>query len=188
MGPEPSSGRWSFAHRDRTNAEIVLALYRAIREAAADAVVIGCNTLSHLSAGLFEACRIGDDTSGHNWERTRKMGVNSLAFRAAQHNAFYASDADCLGLTTKVPWEMNWQWLELVSRSGTPLFVSAQADAIGPEQERALRAAFALAAQPQPLGEPLDWMHTNSPCQWKLQGQTVRFDWFTADGASPFSV
>ena len=48
-------------------AEVINELYGAIREAAGDALVIGCNTVSHLSAGLFEMCRIGDDTSGTEW-------------------------------------------------------------------------------------------------------------------------
>lgn len=56
---------WSFATRDRTTAEIIAAMYATIREAARDdVVVIGCNTVSHLSAGVFELNRIGDDTSG----------------------------------------------------------------------------------------------------------------------------
>ncbi len=40
------------------------AFYRAVREAAADVVVLGCNTVGHLAAGLVEAQRTGDDTSG----------------------------------------------------------------------------------------------------------------------------
>ena len=103
-----------------------------------DALVIGCNTVSHLSAGVFEICRIGDDTSGTEWARTRKMGVNTLAFRGAQHGAFYVADADCVGVTNAVPWAMNRQWLDLLSRSGTMLFVSLAPDALGADQRRDL--------------------------------------------------
>ena len=42
--------------------------------------------------------RTGDDTSGRIWERTRRMGVNTLAFRLPQHNTFYHIDADCVGI------------------------------------------------------------------------------------------
>ncbi len=188
MGAYPVNDGWSFADRSRTNAEIILNLYRTIREAAGSVVVIGCNTVSHLSAGMFELCRIGDDTSGQNWERTRKMGVNCLAFRAAQHGAFYAVDADCVGLTHNVPWEMNRQWLDLLARSGTPLFVSAKADAVGPEQMKALTAAFARAAQQQSVGEPLDWLHTGCPSRWKLHNAEMRYDWYGKEGATPFGV
>ena len=121
-------------------------LYRTIRSAAGDALVIGCNTVSHLSAGVFEICRIGDDTSGTEWARTRKMGVNTLAFRGAQHGAFYVADPDCVGVTNAIPWSFNKQWLDLLARSGTMLFVSLAPDALGEEQRRDLRAALALAS------------------------------------------
>jgi alpha-galactosidase len=172
-----SAPDWTMNDRSRTNAEIVLGLYETIREAAGNTTVIGCNTFSHLSAGLFELNRIGDDTSGNEWERTRKMGVNTLAFRGLHHGLFYAADADCVGLTTKVPWEKNRQWLELVAGSGTPLFISAQPEATGSEQKAAIREAFALAARTLPLAEPLDWMESPVPRKWKLNGRLASFEW-----------
>ena len=178
MGAALTDDGWSFADRTRTNAEITGSFYRAIREAAGDALVLGCNTVGHLSAGLFELQRTGDDTSGREWNRTRKMGVNTLAFRAPQYNAFFAIDADCAGITRQVPWSENRQWLDLLSRSGTPLFVSAAPDAMGPEQQQAVREAFARAAAVQPLGEPLDWMQTTQPSHWKFGAKEVNYRWF----------
>jgi len=125
MSTTITRGGWSFADRSRTSAEIVVDFYRAIREAAGDAVVIGCNTFSHLCAGLVEVTRTGDDTSGRYWDRTRKMGVNTLAFRIMQNRAFYMADADCIGITDAVPWEQNRVWLKALSRSGSPLFMSS---------------------------------------------------------------
>jgi alpha-galactosidase len=168
---------WTMNDRSKTNAEIVLVLYKTIREAAGDTNIIGCNTFSHLSAGLFELNRIGDDTSGHEWARTRKMGVNTLAFRGAQQGTFYAADGDCVGITPKVPWKKNRQWMELVARSGTPLFISAQPEATGPEQKSFIRECFALASRNLPVGEPLDWMENAFPEKWKLNGETVIFNW-----------
>jgi alpha-galactosidase len=168
---------WSMHDSSRTNAEIVLALYETIREAAGDTCVISCNTFSHLSAGLFELNRIGDDTSGLEWDRTRRMGVNTLAFRGVHQGAFYAADPDCVGLTTKVPWQKNKQWMQLVASSGTPLFISAQPEAVQAEQKAAIRESFALASRPLPLGEPLDWMESPVPSKWKLDGRIVDFDW-----------
>ncbi len=98
-----TSPGWKMYDDSKTNAEIILNLYKTIREAAGDTYIISCNTISHLSAGVFELNRIGDDTSGNEWERTRKMGVNTLAFRGVQNGIFYAADADCVGLTNKVP-------------------------------------------------------------------------------------
>ncbi|PWK79172.1 alpha-galactosidase [Mucilaginibacter oryzae] len=173
-----TSPGWHFNDRSKTNAEIILGLYRAIRQAAGENIyVIGCNTMSHLSAGIFELCRIGDDTSGNEWERTRKMGVNTLAFRLPQHNAFYAVDGDCVGITTKIEWKRNKQWLQLLAESGAPLFVSGQPEAMGEEQKKAVKTAFAQAAKVQPLGKPLDWMETLTPSKWKLNNRVVDFDW-----------
>ena len=168
---------WSFADRSKTTAEIVLKLYETIRNAAGGTYIIGCNTVGHLGAGLFELQRTGDDTSGKHWERTRKMGVNTLAFRLCQHNAFFAVDADCVGLTPGVPWEKNRLWLDALARSGTPLFVSADPAAIGPEQREALKAAFARSAVPQPPAVPLDWTENTCPSRWRFGTEEVIYDW-----------
>ena len=187
MGADLTNAGWHFADRTRTTAEIVLGLYRAIREAAGDALLIGCNTIGHLGAGLFELQRIGDDNSGKDWHRTRRMGVNTLAFRMPQHNAFFAADADCVPMTAQVPWKMTRQWLDLLARSGTPLFVSADPASIGAEQRAAIRSALAAAAAPQPVAKPLDWMESTAPERWLLNGKVTRYDWYGDEGASPFS-
>lgn len=184
MGPEVTPGGWSFANRARTTAEILRDLYTVIREAAGDAQIIGCNTVGHLGAGLFEIQRTGDDTSGRHWERTRKMGINTLAFRMPQQGTFFAADADCVGLTRDVPWDQNRQWLDVVARSGTPLFVSADPDAVGPEQRAALLEAFRQAAQPLPPAEPLDWMETTCPRRWRFGEETQTYDWNAFPGAA----
>jgi alpha-galactosidase len=183
MGSEMTSPGWRFADGTRTTAEIIGDLYRAIRRGAGDAVLIGCNTVGHLGAGLFELQRTGDDTSGREWERTRKMGVNTLAFRMPQQGAFFQADADCVGLTTYVPWHFNRQWLDLLSRSGTPLFVSASPVAMGAEQTAAVRKAFARAATLQAPAEPLDCLDTTCPSHWRFaDGDEVRYDWFGEGG------
>jgi alpha-galactosidase len=168
---------WNFYDQSRTNAEIINNLYRVIRQAAGNMYVIGCNTISHLSAGVFELNRIGDDTSGKEWSRTLKMGVNTLGFRLPQHNTFYAADGDCVGLTAAIPWEKNRQWLQLLAESGAPLFISAEIAALTSEQKAAIRTAFAQAAKPQPTGEPLDWLSNPLPAKWKLNGREVNFKW-----------
>ena len=168
---------WHMNDVSKTNAEIILGLYKTIKKAAGNTYIIACNTFSHLSAGIFEISRIGDDTSGNEWDRTLKMGVNTLAFRGLQHGKFYASDADCVGLTTKVPWEKNKQWMELVAKSGTPLFISAQPDAIGSEQKETIKKCFELASKKLPVGEPLDWLTNAFPNNWKLNGKNESFNW-----------
>jgi alpha-galactosidase len=109
------------------------------------------------------------------------MGVNTLAFRGAQHGAFYTADADCVGVTNAIPWALNRQWLDLVARSGTMLFVSLAPVALGEDQRRDLRAALVTAAKPVPLGEPLDWQKTAWPARWRLMGEARSYDWGAAE-------
>lgn len=157
-----------FADRSKTTAEIIRTLYKTIREAAGDDVLlIGCNTLSHLSAGIFDIQRTGDDTSGVEWERTKTMGINTLAFRMCQHGAFYACDADCVGITSQIPWEINRKWLDVLSKSGTPLFVSIGKDAYSDAVRADVTAAFVRAAGNQAISKPLDWMEEPFPQKWE---------------------
>ncbi len=169
---------WSFYDKSRTGAEIVLDFYRAIREAAGDMVVLGCNTISHLCAGLVEANRIGDDTSGKYWNRTRTLGVNTLAFRLPQNNTFYAVDADCVGILDKnIPWELNVQWMDLLAKSGSPLFISCQNGALSPEQAEQVKEYFRLSSKQTDVAVPLDWEYNNIPHIWSINGETVKYNW-----------
>jgi alpha-galactosidase len=169
MKAQPTLPDWSFHDRSRTNAEIVRELYAGIRRAAGDrTILIGCNTIGHLAAGLFEVQRTGDDTSGRNWERTRRMGVNTLACRLPQHRTFFLLDADCVPITTATPWSCNKQWLDLVARSGTVLLVSPEPAAIGDEQRQALREAFQIVQSAGDDVRPLDWQATTTPSRWEF--------------------
>ena len=186
MGADLTDNNWHFSDRSRTTAEVTLALYRAIREAAGTSLVIGCNTFGHLAAGLVELQRTGDDTSGRDFHRTRRMGVNTLAFRAPQHRAFFDLDADCAPITPDLPWDLASRWLDLVARSGTALFVSPDPKSLTPEIKEAIRRAFRAAAKPQPIAEPLDWMDTTTPGRWRIQGKVTEYDWYGPEGGTPF--
>lgn len=171
---------WQFYDSGKTTAEIITDLYKVIRCAAENCLIVGCNTISHLAAGIFDIQRTGDDTSGRQWERTRKMGINTLAFSLPKHNAFYAIDADCVGITNDVPWAYNKQWMDLLSLSGTPLFVSATPKT-GNVQKEAIKHAFAMASCGNNQAEPLDWMDTTCPSRWLLNGHEREFDWYRKD-------
>ncbi len=187
MGSTLTNDGWAFHDGSRTTAEVVIALYRAIREAAGNMAIIGCNTYGHLSAGLFELSRTGDDTSGVSWDRTRRMGVNTLAFRAAQNRAFFTVDPDIVAVTRSVPWDLTEQWLRLVSESGSALFVSIEPEAMGAEQKAALTKALAQAAKPTPTAEPIDWLETMCPRSWRLMGKPADFNWMPPSGSWPFA-
>jgi alpha-galactosidase len=181
MGDGLTQEGWHFHDQSFTNAEIIRKLYQTIRDAAGDAILIGCNTIGHLAAGLVQAQRIGDDTSGREWARTRKMGVNTLAFRLSQHNTFFAADADCVPLTSEIPWELTRQWLDLVARSGTALFVSVDPDALQPGQKQPLRAALQAASEKRLPAAPLDWLETTTPQRWRLDAKPANYDWYLGD-------
>ena len=164
---ENTTDELEFKDKTRTTAEIIKDFYKTIRDAAGDDVIlIGCNTLSHLSAGYFEIQRTGDDTSGIEWARTKKMGVNTLAFRMCQHNNFYAHDADCVGITTEIDWNKNKQWLDVLAKSATPLFVSIADDAFPDEVKSAITEAFKIASENTIISRPVDWIENKTPQEW----------------------
>jgi alpha-galactosidase len=189
MGAHLTGDGWQFHDNTRTTAEIILDLYSEIRAAADDLVLIGCNTVGHLAAGLVDVQRTGDDTSGRDWERTRKMGVNSLAFRLPQHGRFFTVDADCVPCTPQTPWELNRQFLDLVARSGSALFVSVDPAARTAQTDRDLGDGIRLALSGGNAAdggiEPLDWLVSTAPTAWRAGTGTVRYTWSRPWGADP---
>ena len=173
---ENDTDSWCFFDKSKTNAEIVLDLYRLIKDTAQDMYIIGCNTVSHLCAGLVEINRIGNDTSGREWEPTRKNGVNTLAFRLAQNEAFYMCDADCVGiLADNIPWEKNKQWLHVLSYSNSPLFVSCS-NKLTDEQKNDLAEAYKVF-QKKHETKPVDIFENFTPSVWEIDGETVKYEW-----------
>lgn len=186
MNPFPTQDGWSFYDKGLTSAEVVKLLYHTIYEAAAkyQALIIGCNTIGHLGAGLMHIQRTGDDTSGKTWERTRVMGVNTLAFCLPQHGTFYEIDADCVGIMGLIPWELNRQWADLVAKSGTPLFVSAKPGLLG-EQEREVLHQIMLEASVQKRHlVPVDWEYTDCPEVWEDEEGQVEYNWYEEAGTT----
>ena len=190
MGPQPTLPGWSLFDRTRTNAEVIADLYTLIREEAGpNALLDGCNTIGHLGQGIFDLQRTGDDTSGRQWERTRRMGVNTLSFRLPQHGTFFIQDADMVGMTDAVPWECNRQWLDLLARSGGATFVAPGPMAHGPEQRSALREAFAIAAAGGLGAVPEDWMETSVARHWSGESSNKTrwsYNWGGTGGEMPF--
>jgi alpha-galactosidase len=190
MGPSPTLPGWSFHDRSRTNAEIVRGFYEDIRRVAgAETILAGCNVVGHLSAGLFEMQRTGDDVSGKVWERTRRMGVNTLAFRLPQHETFFVMDPDCIPITGAIPWTLTKNWLDGVAGSGAALIVSASGDSLNAERKEAIRSAFAIAAGRGMESRPVDWMESRTPENWRQRGSgDARYEWLEPGGVYPFEV
>ncbi len=168
-----------FYDKTKTTAEIIKHLYSSIREAVGEnCLLIGCNTASHLAAGVVDIQRTGDDTSGREWSRTLKMGVNTLAWRMHQHKTFYAHDADCVGITRDVPWEKNAMWLDLLAQSGTPLFVSCAEDCRTDDVKNAVTKAFEISRnaffEDSYLVAQTDSL---TPTKWKRAGELFEYNW-----------
>lgn len=191
MDTGPTLPGWHFQDRSRTNAEIVADLYRAIRNTAGDrTVILGCNTVGHIAAGIFESQRIADDTSGHDWERTRRYGVNGLTHRIAQHRTFFHIDPDIVAITKWVGWRETSQWMDVIARSGTSLFFAPEPGAVTPEIKSAMKDAFAIASS-NASGFPTTPLQGTTPSEWTYKQPTQitrNYDWISPNGASPFPV
>ena len=178
---------WHFYDRSKTGAEIATELYRVILEAAdGKALILGCNVSGHLAAGLTHLNRTGGDTSGVDYERVRRYGVNTLAARMMQHEAFYHVDADCVGFAGKIDPLLNARWARLLSHSGTPFFASPKPSCVDQETERLLRECYARAAKQADTAVPLDWMENLCPARWLINGKQVYFDWYGDEGNNSF--
>jgi alpha-galactosidase len=191
MGPSPTLPGWSFHDRSQTNAEIIRNLYQDIRQTAGEqTLIVGCNVVGHLSAGTFDAQRTGDDVSGKIWERTRRMGVNTLAFRLPQHNTFFAMDPDCIPITKAIPWPLTNNWLNAVANAGAALVVSPSQGIMDAEKKAAVRTAFAIAATQKTGATPANWLDSRTPEEWKTNNSAdaTRYEWLEPEGAYPFEI
>lgn len=174
-----------------TTAEALVGFYRTLDTASGSAIVLGCDVIGHLAAGSVQSCRTGDDTSGRVWDRTRRVGVNTLAFRLAQHGTLFTLDADCVASTPETDWTLNRQFLDLVAASGTSLFVSVdprtRTDHVDADLSRALRLALDGGA---PGGiEPLDWFDSPVPSRWRVGSEERNYFWLDESaGANPFEA
>ncbi len=186
MNPLVTGAGWHFYDQSRTSAEIVKELYRAIYDIAGESgvLVLGCNTIGHLGAGLMQINRTGDDTSGRTWERTRRMGVNTLAFRLPQHRTFYDVDADCVGITGRIPWSLNRQWADVIAQSGTPLFISAEPGVLNSQETEELKSILQKAAVQACHKIPADWEITGCPEIWtdEQKQDQAEYDWYEPAG------
>ena len=176
----PTSHEVRFHDGSKTTAEIITDFYRLILDATEGrAYILGCNCINHLGAGLFHLNRSGDDTSGRCWAPTRKMGVNSLAFRLMMNKSFCMIDADCVGMMKgRISWAQNREWATLLARSGSPLFISCADGTMSAAEEEEMAALYRFAALQQDETEPVDWLWNNTPNRWLINGEERRFNWY----------
>lgn len=189
MSPLVTDDGWHFYDDSLTSAEVVKLLYKAILDASVEAsngetLILGCNTIGHLGAGYMHINRTGDDTSGVDWERTRFMGVNTLAFRLPQHGKFYEIDADCVGIDGGISWSMNKQWTDVLAQSGTPLFVSVRPNILDETEKQELHEILKVASKQEHHVIPVDWEETTCPEHWQDKDHDIdcKYQWFEETG------
>lgn len=189
MSPLVTDDGWHFYDDSLTSAEVVKLLYKAILDASVEAsngeaLILGCNTIGHLGAGYMHINRTGDDTSGVIWERTRFMGVNTLAFRLPQHGKFYEIDADCVGIDGGISWSMNKQWADVLAQSGTPLFISVRPNILDETEKQELHEILKVASKQEHHVIPVDWEETTCPEHWQDKGHDIdcKYQWFEETG------
>lgn len=189
MSPLVTDDGWHFYDDSLTSAEVVKLLYKAILDASMEAsngetLILGCNTIGHLGAGYMHINRTGDDTSGVIWERTRFMGVNTLAFRLPQHGKFYEIDADCVGIDGGISWSMNKQWADVLAKSGTPLFISVRPNILDETEKQELHEILKVASKQEHHVIPVDWEETTCPEHWQDKDHDIdcKYQWFEETG------
>lgn len=189
MSPLVTDDGWHFYDDSLTSAEVVKLLYKAILDASVEAsngeaLILGCNTIGHLGAGYMHINRTGDDTSGVIWERTRFMGVNTLALRLPQHGKFYEIDADCVGIDGGISWSMNKQWADVLAKSGTPLFISVRPNILDETEKQELHEILKVASKQEHHVIPVDWEETTCPEHWQDKDHDIdcKYQWFEETG------
>lgn len=189
MSPLVTDDGWHFYDDSLTSAEVVKLLYKAILDASVEAsngeaLILGCNTIGHLGAGYMHINRTGDDTSGVDWERTRFMGVNTLAFRLPQHGKFYEIDADCVGIDGGISWSMNKQWADVLAQSRTPLFISVRPNILDETEKQELHEILKVASKQEHHVIPVDWEETTCPEHWQDKDHDIdcKYQWFEETG------
>lgn len=189
LNPSKIEKEWSFYDETKTTAELIIQFYSKILEATNNkSYILGCNCIGYLGAGLMHLQRVGDDVSGICWERTRKYGINTLAFRLSQHKTFFDIDVDCVGITEEIPWELNKKWAELVANSGTPMFISANLTKLNKEQIDYLKRLLEINSKQTDIIEPIDWTNNTCPSTWNINGNLKKYDWYEEIGISKFIV
>ncbi|MCQ2404260.1 MAG: hypothetical protein MJ202_11135 [Lentisphaeria bacterium] len=170
---------WSFADRKRTNAEILVDFYRAIKSAKGDMLLYGEDVIGHLAAGLLHICRVTSaDTA--DWLANRHNRINALAFRLCQNEKFFTLDTGTLDLATPRKWQEVKPLAELLSQSGTAFFVSLdKTNPLSAKAAKELSQNFFNAS----LGDitslaPTDWFNNTCPEQWTIGNTSKCYHWF----------
>ena len=173
-----NAGLPAFYDKHHPTAYIMRELYRTIEDAAGGATVIGCNTFGHLAAGIHAVQRVGDDTSGRNWEVTRSDGIATLV-RLPQNNTFFSHDPDCAAFTDMVPHDANLDFLEAAAITGATTLASVTPHILSAASMARIRSIYKVASQGGLGAMPEDWLGHHEPSVFTAaDGRRFAFDWY----------
>lgn len=171
--------------KTRTNAQIIRDFYQAIQDAAKGSIIIGCNTIGHLVAGIHEVQRVGNDTSGRVYEYTIRNGIHSM-MRMPQNETFFRADFDCAAFTEMVPTELNLDFLESMAITGTTTFASVTPGILKEKEAQRLHDILKIAAtiKPEEFATVEDWDRTSAPAEFMYKGELRIYDWWKHNDGS----
>ena len=176
--PKDTTPLPAFYDKHHPTAYIMRELYRTIERAAGGAVVIGCNTFGHLAAGIHAVQRVGDDTSGNNFEVTRGDGVATLS-RLPQNGTFFSHDPDCAAFTAKVSQERNLDFLEAAAVTGATTLASVTPGILTKESMARIRSIYKTASAGGLGAIPTDWLGHNEPSVFETaDGRRFAYNWY----------
>ena len=178
----------SFYDKTKTTATVIKELYQTISNATEGADVIGCNTVSHLTAGIHSVNRVGGDTSGRLFEWTRQCGVNSV-MRLPQNELFYIVDPDCAAFTDRVDPSLNLDYLEMCAITGMTTLASVTPGILTPKDKKRINSIFRTAAENKLRYIIDDYDKNSSPEKFisEKTGERIEFNWERAYDGVRFS-
>lgn len=177
--PRHDGPAWSFYDRSRTTAEILTDLYRTIRGARGDALIMAEDVIGHLGAGLMHIARVSrDPEDAVSWEEIQQSRVNALAFRLGQNGTFFSIDTGELPVTAATPWKDVKNLAKLLSVSGASMFLTFQRNSLSPAAMRELSNLFYNASLGDSTLYPTDWLSNTCPEVWDANGTQLAFKWF----------
>ncbi len=174
-----------FHDNTRTTATIIKDLYKTIQNAAGDAEVIGCNTLSHLTAGIHSIYRAGGDGSGRYWQLHLDNCINCM-MRLPQNENFYMLDPDCATFTERVNADINLDFLEMCALTGVTTLASVKPGILNEKQMARINDIYRLADTNREFYGISDFDRVSMPEKFvSPDGKNVKeFDWMKEyDGA-----
>ena len=160
----------------RPLAMVIKDLYRAIQAGMGTDPVIGCCTIGHLVAGIHAIQRVGGDTSGRCYEWTVRNGVNSM-MRLPQNDAFFRIDPDCAAFTSKVPAEINLDFLEMCAITGVTALASVTPGILTREEMSRIQKIYAIADKNEYRCGIINFEKTSLPESFEGKGCRREFDW-----------